>query len=65
METVTNIVSTAAGVASRAIWGDGEEKKESETLGQEPLAGEVGQVQKGEPYDKGNVGKATIHRSII
>lgn len=57
METVTNIASAA----SRAIWGEGtnpEDKKDvngNETLGKEPVAGELGDVKSGEPYDKGNV----------
>ncbi len=59
MDTVNNIASAA----SRAIWGEGttaEEKKNgvsgSETVGQEPVSGELGDVKSGEPYDKGNVG---------
>ncbi|KAH9217349.1 hypothetical protein DL95DRAFT_333930 [Leptodontidium sp. 2 PMI_412] len=57
METVTNIASAA----SRAIWGEGpnpEDRKDvngSATLGKEPVAGELGDVKSGEPYDKGNV----------
>ncbi|KAG4442203.1 hypothetical protein IFR05_002313 [Cadophora sp. M221] len=57
METVTNIASAA----SRAIWGEGtnpEDKKDvngNATLGKEPVAGELGDVKSGEPYDKGNV----------
>ncbi|KAI9049135.1 hypothetical protein LZ554_006983 [Drepanopeziza brunnea f. sp. 'monogermtubi'] len=62
METVTNLVSGAAGVASRAIWGEAEneQKRENETLGKEPLSGEVGDVKSGEPYDKGNAEDSTI-----
>ena len=55
METVNNLVSTA----SNLIWGEGNGangKKENETMGQEPLSGETGNVEKGEPYDKGNAG---------
>ncbi|KAH7377592.1 hypothetical protein BKA64DRAFT_255431 [Cadophora sp. MPI-SDFR-AT-0126] len=59
METITNITSAA----SRAIWGEGgnpDEKKDgNETLGKEPVSGELGDVKSGEPYDKGNVGKDT------
>ncbi|EKD20348.1 hypothetical protein MBM_01030 [Drepanopeziza brunnea f. sp. 'multigermtubi' MB_m1] len=62
METVTNLVSGAAGVASRAIWGEAEneQKRENETLGKEPLSGVVGDVKSGEPYDKGNAEDSTI-----
>jgi hypothetical protein len=55
METVNNLASAA----SRAIWGDGTTngtEKENETKGQEPLSGEKGDVEAGEPYDKGNAG---------
>lgn len=47
METVNNLASSA----SRAIWGD---PKPNENAGQEPIAGETGNVAAGEPYDKGN-----------
>ncbi len=56
METVNNLVSTA----SHLIWGEGNSangQKENETKGQEPLSGETGNVEEGEPYDKGNAGK--------
>jgi hypothetical protein len=65
METVNNI----AAAASKVIWGDqppttteeGTEKKNvttstSETMGKEPVSGELGNVKAGEPYDKGNIG---------
>jgi hypothetical protein len=61
METVNNLASAA----SRAIWGDGDganaaqtngDAKGNETRGQEPLSGETGNVEAGEPYDKGNAG---------
>lgn len=69
METITGAVTNVASVASRAIWGDGtnpDEKKDvndttatagtgNETLGKEPVSGELGDVKSGEPYDKGNV----------
>jgi hypothetical protein len=51
MEVVSNL--TAA--ASKAIWGDSTTEN-NETKGQEPLSGEKGNVEAGEPYDKGNVG---------
>ncbi|TAQ86078.1 hypothetical protein B7494_g5595 [Chlorociboria aeruginascens] len=49
METVNNL-STAA---SRAIWG--ENTNQNGTAGQEPISGETGDVEKGEPYDAGNM----------
>jgi hypothetical protein len=61
METVNNI----AAAASKAVWGDAsaEEKNAAqeaalgnETTGQEPKSGELGDVNAGEPYDKGNAG---------
>ncbi|PQE09112.1 glycine-rich cell wall structural 1 protein [Rutstroemia sp. NJR-2017a BVV2] len=50
MEVVSNL--TAA--ASKAIWGDSTTEN-NETKGQEPLSGEKGNTEAGEPYDKGNV----------
>jgi len=50
MEVVSNL--TAA--ASKAIWGESTTEN-NETKGQEPLSGEKGNVEAGEPYDKGNV----------
>ncbi len=60
METVNNLASAA----SRAIWGDGkgdndreatnEDVSGNETKGQEPVSGQTGNVEAGEPYDKGN-----------
>ena len=62
METVNNLASAA----SRAIWGEGEgQNKENtneaqtgsnESGGQEPMSGQTGNVESGEPYDKGNTG---------
>ena len=57
MDTVNNLASAA----SRAIWGEGNgangaQTKENETKGQEPVSGETGNVEAGEPYDKGNAG---------
>lgn len=52
METVNNLTSAA----SRAIWGDsttnGTQPTES---GQEPVSGQKGDVERGEPYDAGNL----------
>jgi hypothetical protein len=58
METVSNLASSA----SKAIWGDQTTAAENattgnETAGREPVAGETGDVNAGEPYDKGNLGK--------
>lgn len=61
METVNNL----AAAASRAIWGDKNSTNEAqtgansnvagnETKGQEPVSGQLGDVEAGEPYDKGN-----------
>lgn len=54
METVNNIASAA----SRAIWGDSTQHATgNETVANtEPLSGEKGNVEAGEPYDKGNEG---------
>ena len=58
METVNSLTSAA----SRAIWG--EQNKDTDTApngatNQEPISGENGDVNAGEPYDKGNVGEFT------
>lgn len=59
METVNNIASAA----SRAIWGEAQDPNHpnttttTSTTGQEPVAGQLGNVKAGEPYDKGNAGK--------
>ncbi|KAK0130000.1 hypothetical protein ONS96_000538 [Cadophora gregata f. sp. sojae] len=64
METITNITTAA----SRAIWGEGttpDEKKDgNDTLGKEPVAGELGDVKSGEPYDRGNVEDTTANTSL-
>jgi hypothetical protein len=73
METVNNI----AAAASKAIWGESEpnsigsteskagiETKENKANGIEPLSGELGNVEKGEPYDKGNIG-SSAYQAII
>lgn len=57
METVSNFASSA----SRALWGEPSKKTDdaqtgNETGGREPIAGETGDVEAGEPYDKGNIG---------
>jgi hypothetical protein len=62
METVNNLASAA----SRVIWGEGktteepeiqkEDVKGDETKGEEPVSGQTGNVEAGEPYDKGNAG---------
>jgi len=58
METVNNLASAA----SRAIWGETTTngQKDNETKGQEPLSGETGDVEAGEPYDKGNAGTVPL-----
>jgi hypothetical protein len=48
METITN----AASAASRAIWGAPAPQTES---GQEPISGQTGNTENGEPYDAGNI----------
>ncbi|KAH8672558.1 hypothetical protein BGZ60DRAFT_429887 [Tricladium varicosporioides] len=59
METVSNI---ASGV-SKAIWGDPEKTTTgvtgNESVGTEPISGEVGDIKAGEPYDMGNIVPAT------
>ncbi|KAI9736931.1 MAG: hypothetical protein M1818_005982 [Claussenomyces sp. TS43310] len=56
METLTN----AANAASRAIWGESNTSTaQAEESGREPLSGETGNVQLGEPYDAGNLGNST------
>lgn len=63
METVNNI----AAAASKAIWGEPQETVDAanatvvaETKGAEPLSGELGDTNKGEPYDKGNLGACLL-----
>ncbi|RDL39759.1 uncharacterized protein BP5553_04099 [Venustampulla echinocandica] len=68
MESISNIASAA----SRAIWGeqgqhqdtvgsynDAHTTKTNETGGKEPISGEMGNVARGEPYDKGNLDPST------
>lgn len=73
METVTNaatnvtaVASNVATAASKAIWGDAATKDaaKSETVGEEPVSGEVGNVKSGEPYDKGNAETSTEPKSL-
>jgi len=61
METVSNLTSAA----SRAIWGEtsttnGTQPTES---GSEPVSGQKGDVERGEPYDAGNLGDSTDSKS--
>jgi hypothetical protein len=51
METVNNLTSAA----TRAIFGDTTKDAEINASQQEPLSGETGNVEAGEPYDKGNL----------
>ncbi|CAG8952699.1 hypothetical protein HYFRA_00008942 [Hymenoscyphus fraxineus] len=66
MDTVNNIASAA----SRAIWGEGQDPNNpnttttTRTSGQEPVAGELGDVKHGEPYDKGNMENSSVPRTI-
>jgi hypothetical protein len=65
MDTVSNITTAAgetvnsiASAATRALWGEGSTGtagNADDLMHQEPVAGETGDVTKGEPYDKGNV----------
>jgi hypothetical protein len=59
METVNSLASAA----SKAIWGSGKDANEAqtgvngnETAGKEPVSGELGNTEAGEPFDKGNAG---------
>jgi len=61
METVNNLTSAA----SRAIWGEpsttnGSQPTES---GGEPVSGQKGDVEKGEPYDAGNLDDSKDNKS--
>jgi len=53
METVNNLTSAA----SRAIWGETSSTNGSQPtdFGGEPVSGQKGDVEKGEPYDAGNL----------
>ncbi|CZT52267.1 uncharacterized protein RSE6_13562 [Rhynchosporium secalis] len=60
METVTGAVTGAVSAVtttvSHAIWGEGENPEtKKDTIGKEPVSGQLGDVKSGEPYDKGNV----------
>jgi len=63
METVNNLTSAA----SRVIWGDPANTETSQQTStsdkQEPIAGEMGNVSAGEPYDKGNQEESPITKS--
>jgi hypothetical protein len=57
MDTVTNLTNAA----SRVIWGeDTTDTTSNQTAGREPVAGQMGNVEAGEPYDKGNLGTCSI-----
>lgn len=51
METINNVATAAA----KAVWGEGETHKE-------PVSGAQGNVEKGEPYDAGNLGVYLLFR---
>lgn len=55
METVNSMAAAAA----KAVWGENNTTAtaNNETHGQEPISGAQGDVSKGEPFDKGNIGK--------
>lgn len=55
METVNSMAAAAA----KAVWGENDTTTtaNNETHGQEPISGVQGDVSKGEPFDKGNIGK--------
>jgi len=57
METVGNLTSAA----SRAIWGENSTTTGTQPTeaGQEPVSGQKGDVENGEPYDAGNSGDST------
>lgn len=60
MDAVTNLTSAA----SKVIWGDaGQDTTHNESAGREPVSGQMGDVAAGEPYDKGNLGKAQFYTS--
>ncbi len=56
MDTVNNLVSAA----SKAIWGEQTTTENNETTGQEPVSGQTGNVEGGEPYDMGNAGSSAL-----
>ena len=58
METITNIASTATSTVSNLIYG--EQTKNNETAGKEPISGEEGKGTATEPFDKGNAGELSF-----
>jgi hypothetical protein len=61
MDTVSNLASAA----SKAIWGEQTKTQDNETTGQEPVSGQTGNVEDGEPYDKGNAGSFSLISSHV
>lgn len=57
METIGNIASTATATVSNLIYGD--QTKNNETGGKEPISGEEGKGTATEPFDKGNAGESS------
>lgn len=53
METITNVASTITTTASKAIWGD-QTTQANETVGKEPVSGQLGKGTAESPYDQGN-----------
>jgi hypothetical protein len=49
METINETVNQLAHTASKVIWGEQEQHEE-------PVSGQMGDVEAGEPYDAGNIG---------
>ncbi|TGO87684.1 hypothetical protein BPOR_0210g00130 [Botrytis porri] len=67
METVNNI----AAAASKVIWGEPQETTDAakatvvpETKGSEPISGELGDTNKGEPYDLGNADATSTENTL-
>lgn len=52
METISNIASTATNTVSNLIYGD--QTKNNETAGKEPVSGKEGKGTAAEPFDQGN-----------
>lgn len=63
METISNIASTATTTVSNLIYGD--QTKNNETAGQEPISGEEGKGTATEPFDKGNAGESSFSTSTL
>jgi len=55
METINN----AASAASKALFGDKTPTTQSTESGTEPVSGQTGNTEAGEPYDAGNLGDST------